>query len=42
MTSGVTNPSSVARHGTIAGTQVRVVAVRGPISIGWNSSERET
>ena len=30
----VMTPSSVARHGTIAGTQVRCLSVVGPISIG--------
>jgi hypothetical protein len=30
-------PSSVARHGTIAGTQVRCLSVSGPMSIGLNS-----
>ena len=35
-TSGVTNPSSVARHGTIAGTQVRSQSRTGPTSTGWN------
>jgi hypothetical protein len=39
-TSGVTKPSAVARHGTIAGTQVRVSAVRGPSAIGWNRRRR--
>jgi uncharacterized membrane protein (DUF4010 family) len=39
MTSRVTKPSSVARHGTIAGTHVRVRAVRGPSAIGWNSGD---
>src|SRR5689334_23419154 len=37
ITSRVTRPSSVARHGTIAGTHVRERASRGPIAIGWNS-----
>src|SRR5450755_4119034 len=36
ITSLVTKPSSVARHGTIAGTHVRVRASRGPITSGWN------
>ena len=35
-TSDVTSPSSVARQGTMAGTQVRVRAVTGPSWIGWN------
>jgi hypothetical protein len=34
----VTWPSSLARHGTIAGTQVRVRAVRGPSFAGLNSA----
>jgi hypothetical protein len=38
MTSGVTRPSSVARQGTIAGTQVRVRAVRPPMARGENSA----
>jgi len=33
-TSRVTTPSSVARHGTIAGTQVRCSSVTLPIRIG--------
>ncbi len=33
-TSGVTKPSSVARHGTIAGTQVRSASVNGPMRTG--------
>ena len=33
----MTKPSSVARHGTIAGTQVRVRASRGPTTSGWNN-----
>ena len=37
MTSGVTKPSSVARHGTIAGTQVRVRAYFDPSAIGENN-----
>src|SRR5262249_35357279 len=37
ITSRVTRPSSVARHGTIAGTHVRDVAVLAPSPIGWNS-----
>src|SRR5918996_1290118 len=36
----VTKPSSVARHGTIAGTHVRLRAVSRPISIGLNRRER--
>ena len=40
ITSRVTKPSPVARHGTIAGIHVRVAAVRGPSAIGWNSSAR--
>ena len=36
-TSGVTKPSSVARQGTIAGTQVRVRAVQAPRSSGEKS-----
>ena len=38
-TSSVTSPSSVARHGTIAGTQVRCSSLLEPISMGLNSSE---
>jgi hypothetical protein len=39
-TSGVTSPSSVARHGTMAGTHVRSAAVRlRPIRIGENQRE---
>ena len=34
--SGVTNPSSLARQGTIAGTQVRSRTSIGPMSIGLN------
>ena len=37
ITSLVTKPSSVARHGTIAGTHVRVRASRGPTPSGWNN-----
>src|SRR5438105_2795447 len=37
----VTNPSSVARQGTIAGTQVRLESVTGPTRIGRNISDRE-
>src|SRR5882672_808260 len=37
-TCGVTNPSSVARHGTIAGTQVRVRAVHAPHRNGLKST----
>ncbi|MCY1068152.1 hypothetical protein OV090_25645 [Nannocystis sp. RBIL2] len=36
ITSGVTRPSSEARHGTIAGTQVRACRRHGPTSIGEN------
>ena len=39
-TSGVTKPSSVARHGTIAGTQVRSATVSGPMRAGENQRER--
>ena len=39
-TSGVTSPSSVARHGTIAGTQVRWRASSGPMRTGLNQRER--
>ncbi len=39
-TAGVTNPSSVARHGTMAGTQVRSASVNRPTDIGENSSDR--
>ena len=35
----VTNPSSVARQGTIAGTQVRARSSRGPIRMGRNQSD---
>src|SRR5690348_6459744 len=35
----VTNPSSVARHGTIAGTHVRLSASSRPILIGLNKRE---
>src|SRR5262249_37026166 len=38
-TSLVTNPSSVARHGTIAGTQVRSASTRRPAASGENSSD---
>ena len=38
-TSGVTSPSSVARHGTMAGTQVRCSSVSGPTCIGLNHRE---
>ena len=38
-TLSVTKPSSVARHGTIAGTQVRCSNVIQPISIGLNNNE---
>jgi hypothetical protein len=39
-TSGVTSPSSVARHGTMAGTHVRSWAVRlRPIRIGENQRD---
>jgi hypothetical protein len=38
----VTKPSSVARQGTIAGTQVRLSIVNDPILIGWNKSDRAT
>src|SRR5690349_21076065 len=38
-TSRVTRPSSVARHGTIAGTQVRDRAVRLPMATGENSRD---
>ena len=37
--SSVTNPSSVARHGTIAGTQVRLSSSMRPIAIGLKSRE---
>ena len=40
ITSRVTKPSSVARHGTIAGTQVRAHAVRLPIATGVNRRAR--
>src|SRR6185369_13591269 len=36
----VTKPSSVARHGTIAGTHVRLRASSFPMRIGLNNSER--
>ena len=36
MISSVTKPSSVARHGTIAGTQVRCASATGPMSTGEN------
>jgi hypothetical protein len=36
----VTKPSSVARHGTIAGTQVRVASSSGPARSGENRRER--
>ena len=39
-TSGVTNPSSVARHGTIAGTQVRSRSSSRPERRGLNQSDR--
>ena len=32
----MTKPSSVARQGTIAGTQVRSARRTGPTSTGWN------
>jgi hypothetical protein len=35
----VTNPSSVARHGTMAGTQVRSATVSGPTRAGENQRE---
>ena len=35
----MTRPSSVARQGTIAGTHVRFSIVKGPISMGWKSSD---
>ena len=38
-TSGVTNPSEVARHGTIAGTHVRCSSSIEPTVIGLNSME---
>ena len=38
-TSGVTNPSSVARQGTIAGTQVRSARSRRPVCSGLNQRE---
>src|SRR2546425_5332871 len=37
----VTKPSSVARQGTIAGTQVRLSRLTGPMAIGWKRSDRE-
>ena len=39
MTSSVASPSSVARHGTMAGTQVRCSSVTGPMSTGENSRD---
>jgi hypothetical protein len=39
-TAGVTSPPSVARHGTMAGTQVRVRASSAPIATGLNQRER--
>ena len=39
MTSSVTKPSSVARHGTMAGTQVRWASDTGPISTAENKRE---
>lgn len=39
ITSSVTKPSSVARHGTIAGTQLRCSRVTGPIPTGENRRE---
>ena len=39
-TSGVTRPSSVARQGTIAGTQVRSARSSRPTRSGLNQSER--
>ena len=38
-TSSVTMPSSVARHGTMAGTQVRELSVRGPTATVEKSLE---
>ena len=38
--SSVTKPSSVARHGTIAGTQVRLSSRMRPIEIGLKRRER--
>jgi hypothetical protein len=35
----VTKPSSVARQGTIAGTQVRLETITGPILIGRKSKD---
>ena len=40
-TSSVTSPSLVARHGTIAGIQVREVSVAGPTWTGEKSFEAE-
>ncbi len=37
ITLSVTMPSSVARHGTMAGAQVRCAKVSGPTATGWNS-----
>ena len=39
-TSGVTNPSSLARHGTMAGTHVRWFSSRAPTRTGENRRER--
>ena len=39
-TSGVTNPSSVARQGTMAGTQVRSPSSSRPERRGLNQSDR--
>ena len=39
-TSSVTKPSSVARHGTIAGTHVRCSATTGPMRAAWKSRAR--
>ena len=38
-TSSVTQPSSLERHGTMAGTQVRCGKVNGPIWTGLNKRE---
>src|SRR5271156_1294702 len=38
-TEGVTSPSSVARHGTMAGTQVRAAKCSDPTVIGRNNCE---
>src|SRR5580704_14964924 len=38
-TDGVTSPSSEARHGTMAGTQVRDANRSEPTMIGWNSCD---